>query len=587
MSYFKNIIYKRILITLAILIFSAQLVQSQFIIKNADDRNWYLNLPQEKVYLHFNNKVFFAGEQLLYQIYCLNVKTNTFSENSKMAYVELVGVDGNILRHKIRLEKGVGASEFMIPTTLQTGNYKLIAYTKWMKNVNDNNFFQADISIINPYAKVNFDDSGLNELSREDATQKFEILKLETNKEIYNTREEVIINITSLKTTMAYGIYSISVSKINEAQNFGNRETTKTFALNTNQIAKNRTRSVGEAFILPEFKGEMITGKIYDASGKPANNVEVALSILSDEAFQDIVLTNELGVFYFQLQHPYSTPRAMVQVVGDDRESYRVEVDEHSGMDYSKLEFDDLKIHSKYKDAIVQRSVYNQIQSAYSDRWQHELVLPDYEKPFYGNNQQTFVLDDYKRFSTVAETLIEVVENAWHERKAGGKRYINVREREQDPYYGEDVLPMLVVDGALVQDHDLVMNFDANKVESISVLRDEYYYGDRVYQGVLYVKTFDNDFQTEQNGEFLKMVELFAPQYDVNYYEHRYTNEADLDRIPDYRNQLLWTPKFQFQTYQEELKFYTSDSKGVFRISLEGFTNNGMPITITKFIRVQ
>lgn len=578
---------KKTILVIAILMLSNSLTYAQFILKNSEDVNWYQNLPQEQIYVHYNGNMHFAGEHIYYKVYSTNVVTNMLSENSKMAYVELVGKDGIVFRHRIRLDKGLGQSEYFIPTTVKTGHYKLIAYTQWMKNVEGNHFFESDISIINPYAKIEFDDSSSQEISTVNETNKFDLIKLESDKTHYGTREEVSITLTSLKTTRPYGNYSLSVVQVDKIPNPLSLPTAELFYSDANSgTVKNRIRSVGETFILPEFKGEMVSGKVYDSSGKPANGVEVALSVLSDEAHQHIVLTNDLGVFYFQILNPYSFHRAMIQVVGDNRSDYRVEVDEHLGVDYSSLIFETLRIHPDFEEEIIKRSVNNQIQTAYANKWQHELVPPEYPKPFYGNYQQTFILDDYKRFPTIAETLIEVVDNAWHERENGKQRFIKVRPRENDPYWGEDLLPMLVVDGALVQDHDLVMNFDANKVESISVLRDEYYFGDRVYQGAVYIKTFDNDFNSNQKGDFIKTFDLFPPQHDMDYYSHEYTNETDFSRIPDYRRQLFWKPDIQLQSHEQEFKFFTSDNKGTYRITFEGFTFAGEPISITKLIQV-
>ena len=39
----------------------------------------------------------------------------------------------------------------LFSTALESGNYKIIAYTQWMRNSDIQNFYQNDISIINPF----------------------------------------------------------------------------------------------------------------------------------------------------------------------------------------------------------------------------------------------------------------------------------------------------------------------------------------------------------------------------------------------------------------------------------------------------
>ena len=58
----------------------------QYILKNADDVQWYKGITQEKIVISSNAKLLFAGETMFYNAYCFNAKTNNFSNNSKIAY---------------------------------------------------------------------------------------------------------------------------------------------------------------------------------------------------------------------------------------------------------------------------------------------------------------------------------------------------------------------------------------------------------------------------------------------------------------------------------------------------------------------
>jgi len=63
--------------------------------------------------------------------------------------------------------------------------------------------------------------------------------------------------------------------------------------------------------------------------------------------------------------------------------------------------------------------------------------------------------------------------------------------------------------------------------------------------------------------------------------------EIESSRIPDYRQQLLWMPEFNFYGNEQEITFYTSDNKGVYEISFEGFTSQGKPVSIKEIITVE
>jgi hypothetical protein len=69
---------------------------------------------------------------------------------SKIGYIELIDSNNQNV-YKIYLKNGTGQGDFFIPTTLKTGDYKLVAYTTWMLNRSVTALFQVSISIINPF----------------------------------------------------------------------------------------------------------------------------------------------------------------------------------------------------------------------------------------------------------------------------------------------------------------------------------------------------------------------------------------------------------------------------------------------------
>ncbi|WP_348797951.1 hypothetical protein [Flavobacterium adhaerens] len=76
---------------------------------------------------------------------------------------------------------------------------------------------------------------------------------------------------------------------------------------------------------------------------------------------------------------------------------------------------------------------------------------------------------------------------------------------------------------------------------------------------------------------------LFAYPYFTPDYKDKSKNE----RIPDYRYQLLWIPQLNLPETKTPLSFYTSDVTGKFEINIEGFTENGIPISLTDTFEVQ
>lgn len=54
-------------------------------------------LPQEKVYLHFDNTAYFMGEKMWFKAYVLRSDNNHATNVSKVLYVELLDRSGNVI----------------------------------------------------------------------------------------------------------------------------------------------------------------------------------------------------------------------------------------------------------------------------------------------------------------------------------------------------------------------------------------------------------------------------------------------------------------------------------------------------------
>ena len=105
---------------------------------------------KEKVYLHLSSQDLLVGQTLRYAAYVTSLKTGNISEMSKILYVELLNEDGqSIHREKLHLKEGRTAGKFFIPSVLPTSTYRLVAYTRWMKNFEE--YETVSFTVINPY----------------------------------------------------------------------------------------------------------------------------------------------------------------------------------------------------------------------------------------------------------------------------------------------------------------------------------------------------------------------------------------------------------------------------------------------------
>jgi hypothetical protein len=105
---------------------------------------------QEKLFVHTDKSVYSVGEILWFKIYDVDAFFHMPLGVSSVAYVEILDKNNKpILQEKLALNKGDGDGSIFLPLTLNSGNYKLRAYTNWMKNSSPDYFFEKSVTIFN------------------------------------------------------------------------------------------------------------------------------------------------------------------------------------------------------------------------------------------------------------------------------------------------------------------------------------------------------------------------------------------------------------------------------------------------------
>ena len=104
----------------------------------------------EEVFLQISSDRFVSGERILFHALVRSKSSGKLSELSSILYVELLDDQKiPVFQTKIKLEKGQGTGDFFISSLIESGNYQLIGYTRWMKNFGD--YYRIPITIYNPF----------------------------------------------------------------------------------------------------------------------------------------------------------------------------------------------------------------------------------------------------------------------------------------------------------------------------------------------------------------------------------------------------------------------------------------------------
>ncbi len=130
----------------------AQLQLDQFV-KNANHYN--ARRLQEKVFVHLDRVFYVAGETAWFKVYLVDGYIHHPSNSSKVAYVEILDETNQpLIQTKVSLMNGVGHGNVVFPAALSSGNYRLRAYTHWMKNFSPEQYFHQFITVVNVFRRL-------------------------------------------------------------------------------------------------------------------------------------------------------------------------------------------------------------------------------------------------------------------------------------------------------------------------------------------------------------------------------------------------------------------------------------------------
>ncbi|MEX1381777.1 hypothetical protein, partial [Lutibacter sp.] len=571
---------KKYFFLLLIIISQYYSVVAQIVVQN-NNETLFNNIHQEKIFVHFNSSFLLTGETFYYKLYCLNSSDNTLSGLSKIAYVALIDNELNeVFKQKVTLESGLGQGDFFIPTSIKSGNYKIVAYTQWMRNAGNTAIFSEDISIVNPFNEnqnailskaidtLNLDVSNnLPATIDPSKTLKSNFIELNLPQSSFKNREKVILQFESIKEMESFGSYSISVRKVTPFRTHENLNTIAYSKIEANY--NSATNLKNKAFFLPELRGELISGIVVEKdTNLPAEDVKVSLSIAGKDKVFKMATTNNLGQFYFNLSEKYKQSVAIIQLLNSN-EKYSINIITETPLDYSHLKFSDYKITKASNKYILQQSINNQIENAYGTVKASETVHSSVENSFYNSKEISFNLDDFTRFPTVKETIVEIVDVVTVKQRKGNS-FIEVIWANRT--YDSGLLPLVIFDGIIIQDHNEIINYNANKIQTINVVREKYLYGTQLFEGIISFSSINGDFSKQSTNSASVNLELLKPLEKKIYFKQVYGGSANLKRIPDFRTQLLWLPNVEINSKTCEFNFFTSDVKGTFEISVEGFT---------------
>ncbi|HEY0769833.1 MAG TPA: Ig-like domain-containing protein, partial [Sphingobacteriaceae bacterium] len=113
-------------------------------------QQYQVDRPYEKIHLHLDKPYYAIGDNIWFKAYVVQAEKNQPSYLSKILYVELINEKDSIKQTlKLPVFVGLAWGEFSLKDSLKEGNYRIRAYTNWMRNFGEDYFFDKTITIGN------------------------------------------------------------------------------------------------------------------------------------------------------------------------------------------------------------------------------------------------------------------------------------------------------------------------------------------------------------------------------------------------------------------------------------------------------
>ncbi|HEY5406344.1 MAG TPA: hypothetical protein VIJ92_04615 [Ginsengibacter sp.] len=327
---------------------------------------------------------------------------------------------------------------------------------------------------------------------------------------------------------------------------------------------------------LPEYEGHIITGKISPKTGSlPDTGITVYLSVTGKNFRFSNTTSSTNGLIQFNVEKFYGSRQVIAQTNAADS-NYRVFIDNPFSEQYADMDVEPVHITPSLTNNILLRSIGAQVQEIYQPEKENNFALPvSFDTTaFYGKPSKQYYLDAYTRFPTMEEVMREYVKEVHVKKKDKNFRYEVFNEPYLN-YFNDD--PLVLMDGVPVFNVDKVINMDPLKIQKVDVVTAKFFKGNQHYDGIVSYGTYNGDLDSYQLDPNSLVVEYDGLQLHREFYSPQYeTDQQLLNRKPDYRNVLYWSPEVTTKNGKRDISFYTSDVPGKYIVLIQGISDTGI-----------
>jgi hypothetical protein len=312
----------------------------------------------------------------------------------------------------------------------------------------------------------------------------------------------------------------------------------------------------------PDYRGELITGHI----GKSSENPNILLTTKGQSYQIYPISPAPNGSFQVSLKSNTDYQQMYFSNIGNTT----LTMDDQFFSNYDFLTIPKLMVkQSDIEGWLIEKSIEVQLKNLYDTYTQHDIVTKGL---FDGWDKQIFVLDEYTRFPTLSDPILEYIP-ILEIRKEGNERtfYIRNMENRTSDQYG--VFSSL---NGIPCSPDYILKLDQSIIERIEVVTKQFILGKEVYAGAVNFITFPDVSSSETLMEQARAFNVQGPLKDSKNpsekYQHR--NNPEFEQ-PGMEVQLLWEPHLTLKKDQSlSIPFRASAIPGSYEAIVTGFAGD-------------
>ncbi len=529
----------------------------------------------ERVFVHTDKDCYVAGEDILVKFFVTDskFKPSTFS---KVGYIEICDTEKPQMQFKLSLENGSGNGKLSIPLTIPSGIYELSGYTRYMQNEREDVSFKRQIAIINLARPSEADRIRLTD---PDSIEFVPVLspnniRVATDQKRYANRSKVTLNLEGIPAGTTDLTIAVSRNDSTTVLPYINKEAWLKKVAQTSPISDWKWQ--------PEYEGHIIMAKpnrhipVDDWSFYSAGIGFVG----RDNHYIHGQQTNS-GNTLFYTQGIYGPQEVVTSVMAYNNQPFQMDILSPFAQNLPKA-LPALSLGAE-DQRLMDRFVGVQLQQVMGvDSLEKAVPLEDY---YYFSKPIVYDLDQYTRFNTVQETIIEFI-TYLAVRKTDKKKHIRVLITAENRFSTGNTL--ILLDGTPIRNHEELLEYNPRNIRYIQIYEGRYCFGGELFECMVSFVSHRQNLSAIQLRENSQLVAYDCPSLPVAFTAPEYPdNDTRQSLTPDFRHTLYWNPNAEKLPQPGSVSFYTSDLCGEFNVTVEGFTKDGKAIQGSATFRVE